>query len=191
MAERDDIIDRVAEALKEPVRIDASLDRRVMAEIDRLPVPGKAVAVGGSVFAWLRRRRTITLSPLGGLAVAAGVAAVVLVGSRLVGPSELRGPSELSAGGEPTIIQFVLVAPGAGSVTVVGDFNDWNVSATPLRQDQGRNVWSVTVPLTPGRYRYSFLVDGATWLRDPGATPALEDEFGRPNSVLTIGGVGS
>ena len=191
MAEHDDIIERVAETLKEPVRIDPSFDTRVMSKIGELPAPGSAMPVTQSVFEWLRRRRTIRLSPLGGLAMAAGVAVVVLVGSRLLGPSAASGPSQTSAGGagaEQTIIQFVLVAPGAASVTVVGDFNDWNVSLTPLIQDQGDGVWSVTVPLAPGRYRYSFLVDGMTWLKDPRATPAVEDEFGRPNSVLTIGG---
>jgi 1,4-alpha-glucan branching enzyme len=85
-------------------------------------------------------------------------------------------------------VQFVLVAPGAASVTVVGDFNDWNASATPLMQEAGDGVWWATVPLTPGRYRYSFLVDGTTWRRDPTAAPAVEDEFGRTNSVITIGG---
>jgi 1,4-alpha-glucan branching enzyme len=87
-----------------------------------------------------------------------------------------------------TTIQFVFVAAGAGSVTVVGDFNDWDVSATPLVRSEGDGVWAVTVPLAPGRYRYSFLVDGTTWLSDPLAARTLEDEFGRPNSVLTIGG---
>ncbi len=188
MAEHDDIIERVAETLKQPVRIDPSFDARVMSKIGDLPVPGSAMPVTQSVFEWLRRRRTIRLSPLGGLAMAAGVAAVVLVGSRLLGPSAASGPSQIGAGAEQTIIQFVLVAPGAVSVTVVGDFNDWNVSRTPLIQDRGDGVWSVTVPLAPGRYRYSFLVDGMTWLKDPRAAPAVEDEFGRPNSVLTIGG---
>lgn len=191
MTEQDDIIQRVADTLKEPVRVDPGIVSRVMAEIDALPVPGKSVPVSRSVFAWLRRRHTIRLSPLGGLTVAAAVAATVLVGSRLLAPSGALLPSEtgtLGAAAEPTVIQFVLVAPGAASVVVVGDFNDWNVSTTPLVRSEGDGVWSVTVPLSPGRYRYSFLVDGTTWLKDPHAASAVEDEFGRPNSVLTIGG---
>jgi 1,4-alpha-glucan branching enzyme len=85
-------------------------------------------------------------------------------------------------------VQFVLVAPEAASVSLVGDFNDWDVSATPLMRGGGDGVWAVTIPLNPGRYRYSFLVDGTTWQRDPQAARTVEDEFGRPNSVLTIGG---
>ena len=44
---------------------------------------------------------------------------------------------------------------------------------------------TVTVPLRPGRYRYTFIVDG-TWRRDPAAPRALEDDFGQPTSVITI-----
>jgi 1,4-alpha-glucan branching enzyme len=67
----------------------------------------------------------------------------------------------------------------------VGDFNDWNPAATPLHRASD-GVWSVTVPLRPGRYRYTFIVDGTRWRRDPAAPPALEDDFGAPTSVITI-----
>ncbi len=181
MAERDDTLIRVVETLKEPVRIDPGLDRRVMAEIARLPKPADPSAVR-SLIGWLRRRRTIRLSPLGGLAMAAGVVALVLAGGRLMP----RPPAE--SGAEATqLVQFVLVASEASAVTLVGDFNDWNVTATPLAREGGDGVWWVTVPLTPGRYRYSFVVDGQGWLGDPNA-PSVDDEFGRPNSVVTIGG---
>lgn len=186
MSERDDLLERVAETLKEPVHIDPSLDARVMSEIDDLPLPGATESTTRTVFAWWRRPRTIRLSPLGGLAMAAGLAAVVFGASRMWMPRETL-PSATS---DQSIIQFVLVAPGAATVSLVGDFNDWNLSATPLVRGagDGAGVWSVTVPLESGRYRYSFLVDGTTWLQDPNAVPTLEDEFGRPASVLTVGG---
>ena len=79
------------------------------------------------------------------------------------------------------------MAPNAQAVSVVGDFNDWSLSATPLTRADSAGVWWVTVPLGPGRYRYAFVVDGTVWRPDPEA-PAAEDDFGRPNSVLTIGG---
>lgn len=187
MAEHDDPIGRVVKTLKEPVRIDPALDRRVMGEIERLPVPVRSAPLTKAVFAWLRRRRTFRLSPLGGLAMAAGVVALVFASMRFAGPTngaDLSEPVDVTGS---ALIQFVLVAPGAESVTVVGDFNDWSLSATPLLREDGDGVWWVTVPLAPGRYRYAFLVDGRSWLGDPTA-PAVEDEFGRPNSVVTIGG---
>jgi 1,4-alpha-glucan branching enzyme len=85
------------------------------------------------------------------------------------------------------VTQFVLVAPNAKSVALVGDFNDWNLSATQLARQAGDGIWWVTVSLPPGRYRYAFVVDGSGWRSDPNA-PSAEDEFGRPNSVVTIGG---
>jgi len=41
------------------------------------------------------------------------------------------------------------------------------------------------VPLRPGRHRYTFIVDGTRWHRDPAAPRALDD-FGAPTSVITI-----
>ena len=185
--EHEDTIARVVTTLKQSVRIDPSLDRRVMSEIERLPTPAQGVPIARSALAWLRRRRTFTISPLGGLALAAGVVAFVLVSSRFAGTVRESRPAETTRASGVTVVQFVLVAPGAESVVVVGDFNDWNVAATPLVREDGDGVWWVTVPLPPGRYRYSFLVDGTTWLGDPNA-PGVDDEFGRPNSVVTIGG---
>jgi hypothetical protein len=49
-------------------------------------------------------------------------------------------------------------------------------------------VWTAVVPLTAGRYRYAFLVDGVSWLADPAAPAARDDEFGAPSSVVTVGG---
>jgi hypothetical protein len=184
----DDILERVAETLKEPVAIDPELDRRVMAEIRGLPEAGPSEA--RPLFGWWSRRWTIRLSPVGGLAVAAGMAMLVLLGSLLDKSREQpAAPVAVSAPGpSATATQFVLVEPNAKTVTLVGDFNDWSLSATQLARQDAHGVWWVTVPLPPGRYRYAFVVDSTGWRSDPHA-PAAEDEFGRPNSVVTIGGL--
>jgi hypothetical protein len=180
----DTSIARLIETLKEPVRLDPALDNRVMAEIARLSARRAFSSI--SLTTWLRRR-TIRLSPIGAAGLAAGIAAVVLIGSSIAGragaPEPLQ-PDRLS--GQTQMTQFVLVEPSAKSVAVVGDFNDWNVSATPLMREAGDGVWWVTLPLSPGRYRYAFVVDGTEWRGDPNA-PA-EDEFGRPSSVVSIEG---
>jgi 1,4-alpha-glucan branching enzyme len=82
-------------------------------------------------------------------------------------------------------VEFALRTPADSAVVLVGDFNDWNPTATPLHRASD-GVWSVTVPLRPGRYRYTFIVDGTRWHRDPAAPRALEDDFGAPTSVITI-----
>jgi hypothetical protein len=189
LTEYEDTLARIVQTLKEPVRIEPSFDRRVMAEIEQLPQFGPTPTDTRAKVAWLARRWTIRLSPLGGLAAAATLAGVMLAASLLGPPRNVTVPAVAStqpAAGQLT--QFVLVAPEAASVAVVGDFNDWNFSATPLTRQAGDGVWWATVPLRPGRYRYAFVVNGESWRSDPNE-PAAEDEFGRPNSVVTIGGV--
>lgn len=187
----DRTLERMIETLKEPVQIDPDFDNRVMAAIEAQPDTA-AASTARPMTTWLRRR-TIRLSPLGAFALAAGLAAVVLVGSMagLRRGTEATQPAAAPVAGEPTeapLTQFVLVAPAAKSVAVVGDFNDWNMSAaTPLTREAGDGVWWVTLPLAPGRYRYAYIVDGGTWRSDPDA-PAADDEFGRPSSVVSIGG---
>ena len=56
-------------------------------------------------------------------------------------------------------VSFILMVPEARSVTVVGDFNQWDSTVNPLtrRIDGG---WSAMVELPHGHHRYQFLVDG-------------------------------
>jgi len=84
-------------------------------------------------------------------------------------------------------VQFVLFLPDARTVTVVGDFNDWDPAATPLTASRPGGMWVVSVPLTPGRHHYAFVVNGTRWIADPAAPPARDEDFGSPNSVVTVG----
>lgn len=84
-------------------------------------------------------------------------------------------------------MQFVLDArevPQANSVALVGDFNDWDISAAPLTHDG--SAWSVTLPLLPGRHVYAFVVNGERWIVDPRAAKAPDADFGRPGSVIIV-----
>jgi len=87
-------------------------------------------------------------------------------------------------------VPFVLMAPKAVRVSIVGDFNDWDQAATPL-QRAGEHTWWVVVNLPPGRYRYSFVLDGTHWVADPAAPRAADNDFGAESSVVTILGKGS
>ncbi|GBD32649.1 1,4-alpha-glucan branching enzyme GlgB [bacterium HR33] len=181
--QQDELIQRVVEELRRPVALDSSLDERVMARIRnepvRLPEPRR----------WLLRPFTLRLSPLGALAAAAGFAALVAATTLAVVRSGWLAGVPGSAGATPGVaaVPFVLYAPDAHSVSVVGDFNDWDAAATPLKPAGPSGTWVVTVPLAPGRYRYAFVIDGTRWVPDPGAPLAPADDFGTPNSVLTVG----
>jgi hypothetical protein len=168
MFDRDDeLVDRVVRQLRQPVSIDPALDDRVMAEIAADPAP-RATS-----------RPRFSLRPWPWLAAAA------VLGAIIIARPWTRGADNSGS----NAFQFVLVAPQASSVALVGDFNDWDPARSPMRTAQG--VWATTVPLAPGRYRYAFLVNGVEWRADPGAPDAHDDEFGTPSSVITVGGNGS
>ena len=93
--EIDPFIEEIAGELKRPVRFDSSFESRVMSAIDpsivssdkrKKPTP------------WLLRPRTFYVSPLAGMAVAAGLVAVITMGALQSAPndqSNLAAPTEL------------------------------------------------------------------------------------------------
>lgn len=185
----DELISRIAEQLRVVAPLDEAFDARVMADIATLPrtEPGRLAAAAQ----WLRRPRTLRISPLAGLALAAALGAILLwrgAGDAGVAPAAepAAAPGVLLARHGSTVVQFVLVAPGAKSVALVGDFNDWDAAATPLRAD-ANGAWLVALRLIPGRHRYAFVLDGVRWIADPAAPPAPDDDFGSPGSVVTVG----
>jgi 1,4-alpha-glucan branching enzyme len=64
-------------------------------------------------------------------------------------------------------VTFVLPADGpAGAVSVVGEFNDWNPFAHPLRKrGNGTRSAVVSVP-AGGKYRFRYLAEGGLWFDD-------------------------
>jgi hypothetical protein len=81
---------------------------------------------------------------------------------------------------------FVLEHPTAKRVYVVGDFNDWNPTATPMTRAEG-GLWSAMVPLLPGRHIYGFMVNDSLFTLDP-RTPKVRDrDFGTDASVVMVG----
>jgi hypothetical protein len=187
--ESDPLFERAAALLRRPSSLDAAARDRVIAAVRREPPPRR------SAFIELFRARPVRLSPLLGAALAAGLVGVgVLIGARdIVGgraPIAADGASAVRAD-TVQLVQFVLVAPKAQRVALVGEFNDWDAAATPMRASAEGGLWAVTLPLTPGRHVYAFVVDGSTWTADPQAPMAPEDGFGTKNSVIVVGGKSS
>jgi hypothetical protein len=162
--EQHDFLERLARPLRAPVELSDRVERTVLAHLraDRS--------------APVRRFRA-----LGAAAMAACIALAFAIGW-LVGR---RGAELPIADRETRTVEFVLRTAADSAVTLVGDFNDWDPRATPLHPASD-GVWTVTVPLRPGRYRYTFIVDGTRWRSDPAAPRALEDDFGTPTSVITV-----
>lgn len=86
----------------------------------------------------------------------------------------------------PIPTQFVFDGRGARRVALVGDFNGWDERSAPLVREQGSSLWSVTVPLQPGRHVYAFLVD-SVWTIDPHAPKTRDPDFGVTGSVVIVG----
>jgi hypothetical protein len=180
----DHLISRIAAELRRPVPLRPDFDARVMAAVHRA-IPSLPVRA----WTWLREPRVVAVSPIRALAMAAGVAGLVMVG--VWSRQQIADSREPIAGSrEPRAaasVTFVLVAPEARSVALAGDFNDWDASRVLMRREAS-GLWTVDVPLTPGRYRYVFVVDGRRFVADPAAPRAVGDDFGTPTSVVTVGG---
>jgi 1,4-alpha-glucan branching enzyme len=83
-----------------------------------------------------------------------------------------------------TPVEFMLTRAQARSAVVVGSFNDWDVSRTPMKREAD-GTWKATVWLPAGRYEYRFVVDGQ-WISDPSAKEHVQNTFGSTNSVLVV-----
>jgi len=83
-------------------------------------------------------------------------------------------------------ITFKVHVPGAKQVAIVGSFNNWDRQKNLMSGPEGDGWWSITLPLSPGRHEYLFLIDGTIWHLDPHGTGMTDDGFGGKNSVLYL-----
>ncbi|HEX8322374.1 MAG TPA: AAA family ATPase [Tepidisphaeraceae bacterium] len=81
-------------------------------------------------------------------------------------------------------VHFAAQFAEARRVQVAGDFNNWSPVSTPL-MTAGPGRWVAKLPLTPGRYKYRFVVDGA-WTNDPHNPMTEANEYGELNSVVEV-----
>jgi len=130
---------------------------------------------------------------IGQLAVLGATAAIFLSLGLMVARNGQTGPT-LTPALAPTVasnsnheVLFVVPAINANKVSVVGDFNGWE--ETPLADDNEDGIWTATIPLSPGRYEYAFVIDGRWWGQDPSAHDYVQT-FGQYSSVRYVGGGG-
>ena len=130
--------------------------------------------------------RRWSLRPAAAVAAALAFMAVGATASHLVMRQE-RPEQPVAAAAAAPRVRFTLTAPSATTVSIVGDFNGWNEGSLPMRRSGDGRTWEIEVPLAPGRYAYSFVVDGRLE-RDPRAPQAVGDDFGSPSSVVMVRG---
>ena len=143
-------------------------------------------------FQWLDQLLAPTRSARFGQIVVIGATAAIflVVGLTLsdhVSPVEDSPKLSLqpihSADGTQEVL-FVLPAMNAENVAVVGNFNAWE--GTDLSDPDGDGIWTASIPLSPGRYEYAFIIDGRWWGQDPLADEYIQS-FGEYSSVRYIG----
>lgn len=83
-------------------------------------------------------------------------------------------------------VSFILPSDTvAGKVSVVGDFNDWDPFAHPLRpRSNGTRSVAVTLP-RERRFAFRYLDESGRWHDDAAAHGYEENGIGGVNSVLT------
>lgn len=74
----------------------------------------------------------------------------------------------------------------ADEACLVGDFNEWNTQATPMKK--GKQGFSATVDLEPGRdYQFRYFLNGQHWANDDMADGYADTPFSdAQNSIVNI-----
>ena len=208
-------MDRLVTELRVLPQVRPGATQDVLARIAAQQVSGPApMADEADVIPLHRaRRRAIPLPWVGALAVAATLAGFMIRGVlpvREETPVVAASPEPAPPAGEPIMdtaaqvslaaeattrtgdevavpVQFVLAAPKAKKVELVGDFNGWDGSRTTLVRQANTGLWTLTIPLTPGRHVYAFVVNDSVWTLDPRAARAKDSDFGTEQSVIIVG----
>jgi 1,4-alpha-glucan branching enzyme len=81
-------------------------------------------------------------------------------------------------------VPFVCPTLEAQTVTIMGDFNDWDPFSHPMRR-QHDGMWRVELPLCHGHHHYLFVVDGKPML-DPQASGVARNEHNQKVSLIAV-----
>jgi 1,4-alpha-glucan branching enzyme len=127
---------------------------------------------------------------LGLLLVAAALGLSSCAGVLNAIEDRLPPPREVAGG-----MLFQYYSPSARQVTLAGNFNNWggtqgggryDSAIDPMGDEDGDGIWTIVLPLPPGRYQYKFVIDGGVrWEQDPN-NPDKASEGGIENSLIVV-----
>ena len=71
------------------------------------------------------------------------------------------------------------------SAYLVGEFNDWDPTATAMKYSKMKKAFWVAVDLEPGReYQFRYLINGEFWCNEWDADAYVPNNLGEDNCVL-------
>jgi hypothetical protein len=201
--ERDELIERVAGALKPLPLKNSDATARILAVVRarRAHAPSRLTLV----FEWMRQP-AFSVASAGMLAAAARAIGFAPpaprdalnesaptgapTGQAAVSPAPAASVSAVPVADaqnemRAVPVQITFDAANAKRVSIVGDFNDWDSAAAPLTRFGSNGPWTATVKVMPGRHLYAFMVDGKL-VADPRAPHARDLDFGGDASVLMV-----
>ncbi len=77
-------------------------------------------------------------------------------------------------------------APDAHEITIVGDFNSWDVTSTPMTKLKS-GEFKVTMKLPRGKeYKFRYFIDASRWENDWSADDYIANEFGCDDSLVKV-----
>ena len=200
--ERDHVLRRAVQTLQQLPGTDADAIRRVVeAAAAQRVMPAADDPVDVSAVVPSRRRRW-RLSGFAGLVAAAAIVGFFARGQLNRSTPSASVASTASGPGAPLVAavngeadvrpipqQFVFRSATARRVSVVGDFNEWNAVRAPMTREAAGDLWSVTIPIAPGRHMYGFMVNDSTFALDQDArvARARDPDLGVEGSVVIVG----
>ena len=184
-------LERVAGPLRSPEFLDDTFEERLMEKV-RLEASLYGASSAPRSASWWRTERVVRVSPLRGLALAAGLAGIIALSTLADDPNASEStiaaaPATVATRSDTVhMVRFVFVDSRASTVELVGDFNAWTKGVTRLERSAAPGVWSASVALPPGRHEYAFIINGSRWIADPLA-PTTSDDFGIESAVIHVG----
>ncbi|GJQ62839.1 MAG: hypothetical protein SCALA702_18920 [Melioribacteraceae bacterium] len=79
------------------------------------------------------------------------------------------------------------VAGEADHVCVVGNFNNWDLDANPMKKLKKDGSFSTTINFDAEKeYQFRYLINGKTWANEPEADNQVTTPYESENSVLEL-----
>lgn len=90
-------------------------------------------------------------------------------------------------GGKTCRVWFYLPADvDAQDVNLVGDFNDWDKAAMPMKQKKDGTFYTAITLETGKDYQFRYLVNHQEWENDWDADAYVQNDLGTENSVVKV-----